>query len=115
MDFSKWITLLIVIAIIVVVVKIGAKLINIIITGLLLFFCWFSFFTEVGAARLSILLTGHPIIAYTTSLDRVEELSDDNVTYFKSSKDVIVAGKELEYVKCNKMWIVRIPYVEGSY
>lgn len=114
-NLSNWITLIIVILIIVFIIKIGAKLINVIITGLILFFCWFSFFTEVGAARLSILLTGHPIVAYTTSLERMDEMSEGEVSYFKSSKDVIVAGKKIEYVKCNKMWIVRIPNVEGTY
>lgn len=111
-DVSKWIMLIIVIGVVIFVIKAGMKIINILIMVLLLGFCWYSFFTEEGAARLSIVFTGHPIIAYTTNLDKQEDISNDETSYFISSKDVIVKGEKLEYVECHTKWIVRLPNIE---
>lgn len=111
-DVSKWIMLIIVISVVIFVIKAGMKIINILIMVLLLGFCWYSFFTEEGAARLSIVFTGHPIIAYTTNLDKQEDISNDETSYFISSKDVIVKGEKLEYVECHTKWIVRLPNIE---
>ena len=111
-EISKWITLLLVIGLIIFVIKAGMRILNILIMVLLLGFCWFSFFTEEGCARLSIALSGHPIIAYTTNLEKQENISTDDTSYYKSSKDVIVDGKALEYVKCHTKWIIRIPDVK---
>ena len=110
-EISKWITLAVIILAVVFIIKVGTRLINIIITALILGFCWFTFFTEEGATRLSIALSGHPLIAYTTSLDKQEDISTEDTTYFKSSKDVIIGGTKQEYVKCHTKWIIRIPYV----
>ena len=74
-------------------------------------FVWYSFFTEEGCARLSIALSGHPVIAYTTNLEKQENISTDDTTYYVSSKDVIVDGKKQEYVKCYTKWIIRIPSI----
>lgn len=111
-DVSKWIMLIIVIGVVIFVIKAGMKIINILIMVLLLGFCWYSFFTEEGAARLSIVFTGHPIIAYTTNLDKQEDISNDETSYFISSKDVIVKEEKLEYVECHTKWIVRLPNIE---
>lgn len=113
-DISKWIALVLAITVVVFLVKAGMKILNILIMVLLMGYVWFSFFTESGAARLSIALSGHPIIAYTTTLDKNESLSTDEVTYYTSSKDVIVDGKKLDYVKCYTKWIIRIPSVGGD-
>lgn len=110
-DISKWIILILVITAVVFVIKAGMKIINILIMVLVLGFCWYSFFTEEGSARLSIMLSGHPIIAYTTSLDKQEDISTSETSYFTSSKDVIVDGQKQEYIKCYTKWIVRIPSV----
>lgn len=110
-DVSKWIMLILIIVAVMFVIKAGMRIINILIMVLILGFCWFSFFTEEGAARLSIMLSGHPIIAYTTDLDKQEEISNDNETYFTSSKDVVVNGEKKQYIKCYTKWIVRIPSV----
>lgn len=110
-DVSKWIMLAIIIIAVIFVIKAGMRIINILIMVLILGFCWFSFFTEEGAARLSIMLSGHPIIAYTTSLDKQEEISNNSETYFTSSKDIVVNGEKKKYVKCYTKWIVRIPSV----
>lgn len=110
-DVSKWIMLILIIAVVIFVIKAGMRIINILIMVLILGFCWFSFFTEEGAARLSIMLSGHPIIAYTTDLDKQEEISNDSETYFTSSKDVVVNGEKKQYIKCYTKWIVRIPSV----
>ncbi len=110
-EITKWIMLILVIGAVIFVIKAGMKIINILIMVLILGFCWFSFFTEEGAARLSIALTGHPIIAYTTDMEKQDSLSTNEVTYYKTSKDVIVDGKRQEYVKCYTKWIVRIPNV----
>lgn len=110
-DISKWIMLVLIIVAVIFVIKAGMRIINILIMVLILGFCWFSFFTEEGAARLSIMLSGHPIIAYTTSLDKQEEISNNSETYFTSSKDIVVNGEKKKYVKCYTKWIVRIPSV----
>ena len=110
-DFSKWIMLIIVIGVIIFVIKAGMKIINILIMVLMLAFVWYSFFTEEGCARLSIALSGHPVIAYTTNLEKQENISTDDTTYYVSSKDVIVDGKKQEYVKCYTKWIIRIPSI----
>lgn len=110
-EITKWIMLILVIGAVIFVIKAGMKIINILIMVLILGFCWFSFFTEEGAARLSIVLTGHPIIAYTTDIEKQESISTNEVTYYKTSKDVIVNGQKQEYVKCYTKWIVRIPSV----
>jgi len=110
-DVSKWIMLILIIAVVIFVIKAGMRIINILIMVLILGFCWFSFFTEEGAARLSIMLSGHPIIAYTTDLDKQEEISNDSETYFTSSKDVVINGEKKQYIKCYTKWIVRIPSV----
>lgn len=106
-NISNIIILIVLIGIIILIIKAGTKLINIAFMVLILGFAWFSFFTDQGAARLSILLSGHPIIAYTTHLDKQESMSNDNVVYFTSSKPL-----DSKYVKCNKAWIVRMPVVE---
>ena len=106
-EFSKWVILIIIVIIVIFIIKAGVKIINILITALILGFAWFSFFTDSGAARLSILLKGNIIEAYTTNLTKDEKLSNDKVVYFKSSKPI-----KDKYAKCNKMWIVRIPVVE---
>ena len=108
-DISKWLMLIIVIGVVIFVIKTGMKIINILIMVLLLVFCWYTFFTEEGASRLSIVFTGHPIIAYTTDLDKQENISNEDTTYYVSSKDVIVNDQKLEYVKCHTKWIVRLP------
>lgn len=110
-EITKWIMLILVIGAVIFVIKAGMKIINILVMVLVLGFCWFSFFTEEGAARLSIVLTGHPIIAYTTGMEKQDSLSTNEVTYYKTSKDVIVNGQKQEYVKCYTKWIVRIPSV----
>ena len=110
-DFSKWIMLIIVIGVVIFVIKAGMKIINILIMVLMLAFVWYSFFTEEGCARLSIALSGHPVIAYTTNLEKQENISTDDTTYYVSSKDVIVDGKKQEYVKCYNKWIIRIPSI----
>lgn len=110
-DVSKWIMLILIIVAVIFVIKAGMRIINILIMVLILGFCWFSFFTEEGAARLSIMLSGHPIIAYTTDLDKQEEISNDSETYFTSSKDVVINGEKKQYIKCYTKWIVRIPSV----
>ncbi len=110
-DFSKWIMLLVLIGVIIFVIKAGMKIVNILIMVLLLGFCWYTFFTEEGAARLSIVFTGHPIIAYTTNLDKQESMSNNEVTYYTSSKEVMVDGQKQEYIKCYTKWIIRIPSV----
>ena len=110
-EISKWIVLIILIGLVILVIKAGMRIVNILIMVLLLMYCWCSFFTEEGAARLSIALTGHPIIAYTTSLERQDSISTSDTTYFTSSKDVMFEGKKLEYVKCHTKWIIRIPSV----
>ena len=110
-DFSKWIMLIIVIGVVIFVIKAGMKIINILIMVLMLVFVWYSFFTEEGCARLSIALSGHPVIAYTTNLEKQENISTDDTTYYVSSKDVIVDGKKQEYVKCYTKWIIRIPSI----
>ena len=110
-DISKWIMLIVVIGVVVLFVKAGIKILNIIIMVAVLAFCWFTFFTEVGAARLTIAIKGHPIIAYTTNLVRQDSMSNNEVTYFTSDKDVIVNGQKQEYIKCYTKWIIRIPDV----
>ena len=110
-EITKWIMLILVIGVVIFVIKAGMKILNILIMVLILGFCWFSFFTEEGAARLSISLYGHPVIAYTTELEKQENISTDEVTYYKTTKDVIVNGKKQEYIKCYTKWIVRIPSV----
>ena len=110
-DISKWIILILIITAVVFVIKAGMKIINILIMVLILGFCWFSFFTEEGAARLSIALSGHPIIAYTTGMEKQESISTDTTTYYKTTKAVIVDGKKQDYVKCYTKWIIRIPSV----
>ena len=110
-DFSKWIMLIIVIGVVIFVIKAGMKIINILIMVLMLAFVWYSFFTEEGCARRSIALSGHPVIAYTTHLEKQENISTDDTTYYVSSKDVIVDGKKQEYVKCYTKWIIRIPSI----
>ena len=89
-DISKWIILILIITAVVFVIKAGMKIINILIMVLVLGFCWYSFFTEEGAARLSIALSGHPIIAYTTGMEKQESISTDTTTYYKTTKDVVV-------------------------
>ena len=110
-EITKWIMLILVIGVVIFVIKAGMKILNILIMILILGFCWFSFFTEEGAARLSIALYGHPVIAYTTELEKQENISTDEITYYKTTKDVIVNGKKQEYIKCYTKWIVRIPSV----
>ncbi len=110
-DISKWIMLILIIGVVIFIIKAGMKIFNIAIMILILVFCWYTFFTEEGAARLSIVFTGHPIIAYTTNLDKQENLSNDETTYYVSSKDIIFKEKKLEYVKCHTKWIVRLPDV----
>ncbi len=110
-DISKWIILILLVGIVIFVIKAGMKILNILVMVLLLAFCWYSFFTEEGAARLSIVFTGHPIIAYTTNLDKQDNISNEDTTYYVSSKDVIVKEKKLEYIKCHTKWIVRLPDV----
>lgn len=106
-SISKWIILIVIIGVIILVIKAGIKILNIAIMVLILGFAWFSFFTDQGAARLSILISGHPVIAYTTHLEKQESMSNDQVVYFTSSKPL-----ETKYAKCNKVWIVRMPVVE---
>lgn len=111
-EISKWIVLAIIVLVIIFIIKNGVKLINIIITALLLAFVWFSFFTEIGAARLTLALKGHPIVAYTTSLQKDEVKSTENKAYYKIDKEVISNGKKIEYTSCNTFWFIRIPNIE---
>lgn len=106
-EISKWVILIIIIGVVILIIKAGMKIINVALMVLILGFAWFSFFTDQGAARLSIALSGHPIVAYTTHLEKQESISNDNVIYFTSSKPL-----ETEYAKCNKVWIVRLPIIE---
>lgn len=110
-EITKWVALILAVGVVIFVIKAGMKILNILVMIALLGFCWFSFFTEEGAARLSILLAGKPITAYTTKLEKQEGISTSTETYYKSSKDIIVNGKKQEYVKCYTKWIVRIPSV----
>lgn len=111
-EITKWVVLILVVGLVIFVIKAGMKILNILIMVLVLAFCWFSFFTEEGAARLSIALMGKPITAYTTKLDKSESLSTKDTTYYTSSKEIIVNGKKQEYVKCYTKWIIRIPSVK---
>jgi len=74
-------------------------------------FVWYSFFTEEGCARLSVALSGHPLIAYTTGMERQDDISTNDTTYYKTTKDVVINGKKQEYVKCYTKWIIRIPNI----
>ena len=111
-EITKWVVLILVIALVIFVIKAGMKILNILVMVGVLAFAWFSFFSEEGAARLSIALMGRPITAYTTKLEKVESLSTDSEAYYTSSKEIIVDGKKQEYVKCYTKWIIRIPSVK---
>ena len=111
-EISKWIVLAIIIVIVIFIIKAGSKIINIVITALVLAFVWFSFFTEIGSARLALALKGHPIVAYTTQLIKDESKSKDNITYYKISDEVKSGNKKIEYTSCETFWIVRIPNLE---
>ena len=111
-EISKWLMLAIIIVVVIFIIKAGAKIINIIIIALLLAFVWFSFFTEVGAARLTLALKGHPIVAYTAGLEKDDAKSTDETSYYKINADVISNGKKLEYTSCNTFWFIRIPNIE---
>ena len=65
-EITKWIVLILVIALVIFIIKAGMKILSILIMVVILGFCWVSFFTEEGAARLSIALMGKPVTAYTT-------------------------------------------------
>lgn len=110
-EITKWIVLILVIALVIFIIKAGMKILSILIMVAILGFCWVSFFTEEGAARLSIALMGKPVTAYTTKLEKQEGMSNENETYYKSSKDIVVNGQKKEYIKCYTKWIVRIPSV----
>lgn len=110
-EIMKWVVLILAVGVVVLIIKAGMKILNILITAAVLAFAWFSFFTEEGAARLTIALNGKPLTAYTTKLEKQEHISTNEVTYFKSSKDVVIKGEKQEYVKCYTKWIVRIPSV----
>ena len=109
-DISKWIVLILIIGLVIFIIKVGTKIINIIIMILVLAFCWYSFFTEEGCARLSIALSGHPIVAYTTKLEKVENIKEKDASIYKIERE-ITTGKKIEYAKCYTKWIVRIPSV----
>ena len=111
-EFTKWIVLILIITAIVFVIKAGMKIVNIIIMVLILGFCWYSFFTEEGCGRLTIMLLGKPVTAYTTKLEKQENLSNDSETYFISSKPVVVNGETKKYIKCYTKWIIRIPCLD---
>ena len=111
-EISQWIVLIIVIGLVILLIKAGIKILNIVITALILLFCWYSFFTEEGAVRLSIVLTGHPVLAYTTKLTKMTGLSTEEVKYYKTDKDIVVNGQTREYMKCNTKWIIKVPVVE---
>lgn len=111
-EITKWVMLIVVIGLVILLIKAGMKILNILITGLILLFCWYSFFTEEGAVRLSIVLTGHPVLAYTTKLTKMTGLSTEEVKYYKTDKDIVVNGETREYIKCNTKWIIKIPVVE---
>ena len=111
-EITKWVVLILVIALVIFVIKAGMKILNILVMVAVLAFAWFSFFSEEGATRLSIALMGRPITAYTTKLEKVESLSTNSEAYYKSSKEIIVDGKKQEYVKCYTKWIIRIPSVK---
>ena len=83
-EISKWIALVLAITAIVFLVKAGMKIFNILVMAAVLAFCWFTFFTEVGAARLSIALVGKPITAYTTKLEKQNDIST-NVSYLRNA------------------------------
>ena len=108
-DISKWITLILIIGLVVFIIKTGIKIVNVIIMILILGFSWYSFFTEEGASRLSIALTGHPLIAYTTGMERQSDLSNEDVTFFKTTKTFKVDGEYKNMTKCYTKWIIRIP------
>ena len=110
-NITKWITLIAIIALVIFVIKTGMKIANILIMVFMLAFVWYSFFTEEGCARLSVALSGHPLIAYTTGMERQDDISTNDTTYYKTTKDVVINGKKQEYVKCYTKWIIRIPNV----
>ena len=113
-DISKWIVLIIIIGLVIFIIKAGMKIISILIMILILGFCWYSFFTEEGASRLNIALHGHPIIAYTTGLKRQDDISDNSVTYYKTTKPFKVDGKDEYTTKCYTKWIIRIPGIGNN-
>ena len=53
----------------------------------------------------------HPLIAYTTGMERQDDISTNDTTYYKTTKDVVINGKKQEYVKCYTKWIIRIPNI----
>ena len=110
-EITKWVVLILAIGAVILLIKAGMKILNILIMVLILGFCWFSFFTEEGAARLSIALLGHPVIAYTTNMEKQKDISTNEISYFKSSKEIIVNGEKKEYAICYTKWIIRIPSV----
>ena len=112
LELSKWIVLAIIIVAIIFIIKAGTKIINIIITALLLAFAWFSFFTEIGAVRLALALKGHPIIAYTTSLEKDEKKSTETKAYYKVTNSELAKTKKIEYTSCDMYWIVKIPNID---
>ncbi len=111
-EITKWIVLILAIGVVIFVIKAGMKILSILIMVALLGFAWFSFFTEEGAARLSIALIGRPLTAYTTKLVKQDSISTKDTTYYTSSKKIIVDGKKQEYVRCYTKWIIRIPSVK---
>lgn len=110
-EITKWIVLILIIGAVIFIIKAGMKIINVIISILVLILCWYSFFTEEGSARLTIALRGKPFTAYTTTLTKDDNKSTNEITYFKSSKDVYYENQKQEYVKCFTKWIVRLPDV----
>ena len=112
MEVSKWVVLALIIIVAIFIIKAGLKIINIIIIVALLGFVWFSFFTEIGCVRLTIALYGHPIIGYTTKLERQDNMSNEKEIYYKPETQVIVNNKVKQYIKIGCNGLVRIPIIE---
>ena len=71
-EIMKWVVLILAVGAVIFVIKAGMKILSILIMVAVLAFSWYSFFTEEGAARLTIALNGKPLTAYTTNLEKQE-------------------------------------------
>lgn len=78
---------------------------------ILLTFFGYTYFTDHGATRLSILLTGHPIKAYTTSIIK-EERSED-ARYYSPTDKIIGTSGQMGLFACRTYGVVILCYYYG--
>lgn len=94
-------------------VKRNKSFLNIVFLFYVFIYTFYSFFTYTGSVRLEVMLMGHPIKAYTSSLKVNTFRSSNREKYYEVLSDIQVTSGDMGLIKCESFYGFKVSSYYG--